>query len=195
MDRATSADSLRQPLEPVSLDHLSTAPRFASLGCGQTHTNECNKPLLHMPPLRVAPAEATAPDLVSPILSWPALPGCLLHAQPALPQRDSRAPAASHDQTQAEMARTGTAVGGAAVRNVADLLARRETGRLKTGHFTTAQRAHVTAFRSLPMAPTAQVRGCAGRAWSQRVRRPCCRGRTLCSPSGGRISSRASGTT
>lgn len=67
---------------------------------------------------------------------------------------------------QAETARLGVSPGGAPVRNVADLLARREAGRTGTGHFSTAQRAHVTAFRCLPMVPTKQVRQIAASLFS-----------------------------
>jgi hypothetical protein len=43
------------------------------------------------------------------------------------------------------------------VRNLTDMLSRRESYGTATSRFTGAQRAHVTAFRSLPMVPAQQV--------------------------------------
>ena len=43
------------------------------------------------------------------------------------------------------------------MRNLTDMLGRRESYGTATSCFTGAQRAHVTAFRSLPMVPAQQV--------------------------------------
>jgi hypothetical protein len=65
--------------------------------------------------------------------------------------------ALSTANSQAATAHVGSGPGGAKVRNLTDMLGRRESYGTATSRFTGAQRAHVTAFRSLPMVPAQQV--------------------------------------